>query len=134
MKFFGYKPLFMGGYFISAKVASTNSRVIKINFLIDTGCTVTTICYNDAVKMDIDFNKLIYDIPTSIADGNVLLMSKLENIFIVFESEDAFLTEKLDKIYVKPFYTKTDTTSLLGLDIIERYSLKYNANTVTLER
>jgi hypothetical protein len=134
LKFLGYKPPFMGGYFIPATVASTKSQVIKIPFLIDTGCTVTTICYNDAVKMDIDFDKLVFDIPISIADGNEILVSKLENIFIVFESDNTFLTEKLDKIYVKPFYTKKDTMSLLGLDIIERFSLKYIGNIVTLER
>jgi hypothetical protein len=134
LKFLGYKPPFMGGYFILATVASTKSQVIKIPFLIDTGCTVTTICYNDAVKMDIDFDKLVFDIPISVADGNELLVSKLENIFIVFESDNTFLTEKLDKIYVKPFYTKKDTMSLLGLDIIERFSLKYIGNIVTLER
>lgn len=136
MKIYGFRPPYINGYFIVGQVICGNPTIVQnVNFHIDTGCSITTISSIDALIMDINFSTLNFNIPVSIANGQTMNVAALRNIGLLFEFSNYSIFEKLNQIHIQPFLPNQQTnTSLLGLDILSRYTLKYESNFVVLDR
>jgi hypothetical protein len=135
LKLYGFQPPYINGYFILGQVICGNPHIVQnVNFHIDTGCSITTISFNDAYMMNINFNLLNFNIPVSIANGQTIHVAELRNIGILFDFPDYSIFDKLKKIHIQPFSQYQQGTSLLGLDVLSRYTLKYENNIMILER
>jgi predicted aspartyl protease len=101
-----------------------------IRFFVDTGCSVTTIGLMDAQRIGINYNVLTKSLtPTITANGNVFPYI-LPKCGIFFSLPDALLLEYIGNANV----STTNPISVLGLDILKRFSIRFTMDNVILER
>ncbi len=121
MKLVGLRLPDKSGYSIEAGLLTSQSDIIPINFVIDTGCTITTLKYYDFVKTGINFNTLEQvDNKTLTANGEISV-KRIGPIGITFELGDFLIYERLKEIHVKSpnINNGYDEVSVLGLDFLE---------------
>lgn len=129
------------GYYIRSTLASYNPFVFSaVAFRIDTGCHNTTLSLYDALNIKLDFTKLGKSFDVLGASGKVPTFM-LSNCMLGFDLGNCVISEKLDYIHVSfPNVTQDNAEviksipSLVGMDILQRYSLRCDNNYIYLER
>ncbi len=119
---------------------------VPVRFLIDTGNVHTALTEATAKRLRIDLTKLYseeHKIKVSGIGGSAEGY-QLANVRFVFKDEDgAPVEEKLQFVYILKFPTPRNDEErkalglipdLLGLDIIRRFSFRFEKNLVYLER
>ncbi len=97
---------------------------------IDTGCSKTTIGQVDAQRIGINYNLLSKStVPTFTANGPVF-PDILPNCGILFNLFGTSLVEYVGDVYV----VSTNPISLLGLDVLKKFSIHFVQNSIVLER
>jgi predicted aspartyl protease len=108
---------------------------VPISFYIDTGCSNTTVCQNDASKARI-FDILLKSSPRLIYTANGPISAYvLPNCEIVFLGTEGPILEYIGNINVLGLQS-SNPISLLGLDVLKRFSIHFDIenNHVVLQR
>ena len=153
MRFKGSKEKYSSLYYIGALVQNKNIDKTIINFVVDTGSTLTILSVRDAIKLKLlsikeetsfglinDRNLDIEKTQTSIGSMDLL---QLEDVILTFyfDSRCCF-AEYFEAIYVaKPMIENEDEyrlvmeiPSVLGIDVLKNYKIEFSNDTVLLER
>ena len=136
MKLYGYRLPDTSAYCIKAELKSVNPKIksLPTYFLIDTGCSITTLSFNDFKKANLDVEILSEPITISTANGNIDVR-KITGAAIFFHGGNFSLCERLNKVHVKSDIDNSENDiSLMGLDILSRYQIKYEKDYVILIR
>jgi hypothetical protein len=115
-----------------------------IRFYVDTGASRTTIADRDAIRMGIDYARLKESKNPVIGIGCTAVKSYiLKNSLVIFRmSKNSFHIERLPIITVLKHEPKSEEEqalvdqcpSLLGIDVLEKYSVRFTAKKVILEQ
>jgi len=115
-----------------------------IRFYIDTGASRTTIADRDAVRLGLDYSQLEENIIPVVGIGCKSVKNYLiRNVSIVLRiSRDSYHVERLPFITVLKHEPANDheqdiidqLPSLLGIDILHKYSVRFTAKRVVLEK
>jgi clan AA aspartic protease (TIGR02281 family) len=101
-----------------------------IRFYIDTGSTTTTLGQVDAQRIGIDYNKLSRSTnPITTANGDIY-PHILPNCVISFSLAGTTLFEFVNSISV----TQTNPISLLGLDVLRKFTITFEQDRIVLNR
>jgi predicted aspartyl protease len=153
LRFKGSKEKYSSLYYIGALVQNKNIDKTIINFVVDTGSTLTILSVRDAIKLKLlsikeetsfglinNHNLDIEKTHTSIGSMDLL---KLEDVILTFyfDSRCCF-AEYFEAIYVaKPMIENEDEyrlvmeiPSVLGIDVLKNYKIEFSNDTVLLER
>lgn len=152
MRFKGFKDKYSNLYYIGALVQNERIKNTLINFVVDTGSTLTIMSIKDALKLKLlsikgeNFrlinNYYLDTEKTQTSIGSMDLL-KLKDVEISFYYNDkCYFAEYLEAIYVaKPLITNEedyklmmDIPSVLGIDILENYKIEFSNDVVMLER
>ena len=139
------------GYYGKNRLGFVNCQIIckdppfalPIRLVVDTGSSGTVIADRDAGRLNLDYTKLEgpYNV-LGIGGVNVRAYT-LKGINIVFrDSESSYYVETLPEIKVLRHRAKTRKErisirripSLLGLDILKKYKVRFNKNGVIIEK
>jgi len=139
LKIIGYKDLLETGfYYIDAALIYAPTVFHKIRFMVDTGCQITTIGVRDSLSF---YQHIPQATTLTIGVGGDMPTSILPNCALAFDLLQSVHLERLSKINVlKPvitpqnFNTVMSIPSTLGADILSRYYLSFDVNSVTLEK
>lgn len=114
-------------------VIPQSDKTISIKFLIDTGCTITNLSYQDFLKFGIDINQF-EQIYVFTSNGKSL-MRKINDCKITFETYNFLITEKLREIHIQSKnMDDTYDISQLGLNFLKSYSIKFKDKDMILEK
>lgn len=139
MQLTGYK---MGnGYYIQITVICFNPNIYNpIAFRIDTGCDITVISLNDAINIKLDFSKLGQPF-NSLGISGLVPTYNIFDCGFAFNLGECYITEKLNLISVsRPLVTEENKEiiknipSLLGMDFLQRYTIRFNDHYIFLEK
>lgn len=136
MELYGYRLPDTSAYCIKAELKSLNPKIesLPTYFLIDTGCSITTLSFNDFKRTNMDFENLSESITISTANGNIDVR-KITGVAIFFHGGNFSLCERLNEVHVKSYIDNSENDiSLIGLDILSRYQIKYEKDYVVLIR
>jgi hypothetical protein len=139
-------------YHIAGLIQNKDVTSTIINFVVDTGSTLTIISVKDAIKLKLlsikeDTFELInnYNLPiekTHTSTGSMDLL-KLDDIILSFYFNDkCYFAEYIEAIYAaKPLIKNEDEykvmmeiPSVLGMDILKNYKIEFSNDIVLLER
>ena len=109
-------------------------NTIPVNFLIDTGCTATTLSYTDFLKFGIDLNQFEYLENEIYTANGKIKVKKICPCTLWWRRHDFSLFEVLKEILVKPENLCDNFVSLLGLDFLKRFTIKFDNDVVFLEK
>jgi hypothetical protein len=129
------------GYFLQSTLTCFKPPIFQtITFRIDTGCDITTLSLNDALNMKLDISKL-GRAPDALGGSEKIPTRRLCDCFLAFYFENCIFVEKIPLIHVScpEFTEKNDKLikmipSLLGMVVIQRYSMRFDDSHVYLER
>ena len=128
--------------FVSAYLIANNTINAAVRFYIDTGASHTTIADRDARRIGIDYTKLA-KAPFQISGvGGLVDAYLLPECMVLFNFENSALAEYLNTILVLKHDPKTpeeernvlEVPSLMGLDILKKYTVRFTNSSVILER
>lgn len=138
MKIIGFR---IGNGYIRPTLLCYNPIIFSaVSFRIDTGCDITTLSLNDALNLKLDFKQLgkPFDI---LGGGGIVPTYAMLNCMLGFDLGNCILSEKLDSLHVSsPIITEANVEviksipSLLGMDFLQRYTIKADNNYMYLER
>jgi hypothetical protein len=129
------------GYYIASTLVCINPQIFSpLVFKIDTSADITTISLNDATNSRMDFSKLgepfeglgisgtvptyaINDCALSFVVGNCVISEKMEQVYI---SSPTITSENYNMIKQIP--------SLLGIDFLQRYTIRFDNMFAYLDR
>jgi hypothetical protein len=152
LHFKGSRDKYSNLYYIAGLIQNKNVNSTIVNFVIDTGSTLTIISVKDAIKLKLlsikektfelvnNHNLTIEKIHTSTGSMDLL---KLDDIILAFYFNDkCYFTEYIDAIYVaRPMIKNEDEykvlmeiPSVLGMDILKNYKIEFSDDVVLLER
>lgn len=112
---------------------------IPITFLIDTGCSITTISFRDSFKLNIKLNNLSRR-QTLTANGvtNVVSLSQCGLMYVFSESVHMDIISSINisipQITQENYKTMMTIPSLLGMDYLNRYKLQFLKDRAILEK
>jgi hypothetical protein len=139
-------------YHIAGLIQNKDVTNTIVNFVIDTGSTLTIISVKDAIKLKLlsikedsfelinNYNLHIAKTHTSIGSMDLL---KLDDIILSFYFNDkCYFAEYIEAIYAaKPLIKNEDEykammeiPSVLGMDILKNYKIEFSNDIVLLER
>ncbi|MDN5847393.1 MAG: retropepsin-like domain-containing protein [Candidatus Nitrosocosmicus sp.] len=129
------------GYYIQATVICANPVIYNsIAFKIDTGCDITTISLNDALRLGINFSYL-GDPSKSLGISGMIPTYSIFNCMLSFDLNNFFIAEKLSHIDIsRPNVNEQNweiiksIPSLLGIDFLSRYTIRCDKNYIYLEK
>ena len=139
MKIIGYR--IGNGYYVRPTITCSVPLIFNtVSFRIDTGCDITTLSLNDALNIKLDFRTLEEPFDVLGGSGKIRTYS-LFNCGLSFDMGNCILFEKMNILHVSlPNVTPDNADlirnipSLLGIDFIQRYNMKYDDYYVYLER
>lgn len=117
--------------------------ITPIRFVVDTGASYTSIADKDALRLGLDYSKLEKSQKVIGVGGTAVEAFLLKGINIIFrDSKSSYYVEKLSEIRVLKHTTKNEQQnmivnlipSLLGIDILKNYEIKFNKNGVIIEK
>ncbi len=142
MKITGFKDVTFGTgfYYIDAVLVSITPPILRpIRFMIDTGCHITTIGLKDSLPLTNIIPRP--DSATTGAGGSSIPTSSLFNCGLAFDLVQSIHVERLSQVnFLMPIITPQNQDSVmilpsvLGMDILSRYYLKFDNISVTLEK
>ena len=153
MRFKGSKEKYGSLYHIGALVQNKHIDKTVINFVVDTGSTLTILSVKDAIALKLlsvkeetsfglinNHNLKIEKTQTSIGSMDLL---KLEDVILTFYfHKQCCFAEYFEAIYVaKPLIKSEeeyglvmDIPSVLGIDVLKNYRIEFSNDAVFLER
>jgi hypothetical protein len=153
LHFKGSKEKYSSLYHIGALVQNKNIDKTIVNFVVDTGSTLTILSVKDAIKLKLlsvkdessfelvnNHNLDIEKTQTSIGCMDLL---KLEDVILTFYfNKRCCFAEYFEAIYVaKPLIKSEeeyrlvmDIPSVLGIDVLKNYKIEFSNDSVLLER
>ena len=132
---FDYQP-YIHAYLVCPTLGE---RPYSLLFLIDTGCTNTTLLDADVERLNIDVSMLKKCEHTIVGIGGAVPTYELHDVSLIFDrGQRRFHTEHLDKIEVMLHDTEEDIVrlpfSLLGADVLSRFHFDYDDDLIFLEK
>lgn len=116
-------------------VISQSEKIVSINFLVDTGCTVTNLSHKDFLEFNIGFDTLERIKDNVFTTDGQIPMRKINNCKLTFENNVFSITEKLVEIHVQPQTLNNNyDISQLGLNFLRRYTIKFRNDVMVLEK
>jgi hypothetical protein len=131
--------------YVNAYLMCSNPKIdAPIRFYVDTGASRTTIADRDAIRIGIDHERLEESKNPIIGIGCTKIKNYLlRNVMIVFrESENSFHVERLSFVTILKHEPKDaeeqaivdQCPSLLGVDLLAKYSVRFTTTKVILEK
>lgn len=129
--------------FVSAYlITSDNAINASVRFYVDTGASRTIIADRDAERIGIDYTRLVKAPFQVNGVGGAVDGYLLPECLVLFNFESSALAEYLNSILVLKHDPKThgqkqavmEVPSLMGLDILRRYSVRFTNTSLILER
>lgn len=118
-----------GPFFIPAAIIPEQlNKVGFVNFIVDTGADESIISYADAVRIGIDFS-ILKERTMSYGIGGGISAHLLKNVMLLFETDDPknpVYPIKLDRIEVLPEQSGLYLPSILGIDVLSKFSLHFD--------
>jgi len=119
-----------GAAFVASTISFDNIEA-PITFLVDTGASKTIISDKDAIRLGVDYDKLEKLEEGLIGIGGEVETFLMRDVDLRFKSESDTHKERLDMMLLR--HKKLDDKikkipSLLGRNILNKYSLTYNAS------
>ena len=153
MLFKGYKEKSSNLYYIKAMIQNKNIDNTIIDFVVDTGSTLTIISIKDAIKLkllsideksfELISNFDLYKEKVQTTMGSMDLL-KLDDVILsfFFDNDKCYFAEYFDAIYIaKPairnegdYKIIMTIPSVLGIDILRNYKIEFSNDMVMLER
>jgi hypothetical protein len=151
--FKGFKEKSSNLYYIESMIQNKNIDNTIIDFVVDTGSTLTIISVKDALKLkllSIDENSFelksnfdLYKEKVQTTMGSMDLL-KLDDVILsfFFDNDKCYFAEYFDAIYIaKPtirnegdYKIIMTIPSVLGIDILRNYKIEFSNDMVMLER
>lgn len=129
---------------VNAFLMCPNPEISKpIRFYVDTGASRTTIADRDAIRMGLDYTQLQQSDPALGIGCAFIKTYLLRNVTLVFKvSSSSFHMERLPAVTVLKHEPRNEEErrnvdqlpSLLGVDVLEKYSVRFTKKRVILER
>jgi predicted aspartyl protease len=112
-----------------------------VKFLIDTGAPCTIITYRDASQFNINISTLrrhsgkITGVTEYGLKGGVVpcVISNCDIVLDVEDSDCKNFSTTMDKLLIFPEGRELSTISLLGIDFLKNYIIRFDTDSVTLE-
>ena len=153
MLFKGFKEKYSNLYYIKAMIQNKSIDNTIIDFVVDTGSTLTIISIKDAIKLkllsideksfELISNFDLYKEKVQTTMGSMDLL-KLDDVILsfLFDSDKCYFAEYFDAIYIaKPtirnegdYKIIMTIPSVLGIDILRNYKIEFSNDMVMLER
>jgi hypothetical protein len=147
LELYGYRSTGSRCYLIPLNIHIPQFNISKpITFLLDTGCAITTINPIDSIY-NLEFYSKIVDIKSTLksrtAAGTLVENIPLSDCGLYYYHGPNHLLqyEKLDEIFVARMEIKEENwkgimsvPSLLGMNFLENYKIRFDGPTVILER
>ena len=107
--------------------------------IVDLGCAVTAIGGYDAARLGIKYRKLKFSGYSTVGGSKLLRTYRMKNVMLVFrKTNGGWRYEFLDDIEVlareRGMSKDNHMPTLLGTDVLSRYTLKPRLHKCTLER
>jgi predicted aspartyl protease len=151
--FKGFKEKSSNLYYIEAMIRNKNIDNTIIDFVVDTGSTLTIISVKDAIKLkllsideksfELISNFDLYKEKVQTTMGSMDLL-KLDDVILsfFFDNDKCYFAEYFDAIYIaKPtirnegdYKIIMTIPSVLGIDILRNYKIEFSNDMVMLER
>jgi hypothetical protein len=151
--FRGFKEKSSNLYYIEAIIQNKNIANTIIDFVVDTGSTLTIISVKDAIKLkllsideksfELKSNHDLYKEKVQTTMGSMDLL-KLDDVILsfFFDNDKCYFAEFFDAIYIaKPtirnegdYKIIMTIPSVLGIDILRNYKIEFSNDMVMLER
>jgi hypothetical protein len=129
------------GYYITSTLISISPSIYSLlAFKLDTGSDITTISLNDAYNSRIDFSKLGEPFDVLGISGTVPTHA-INDCVLSFDLGNCVISEKMKQVHVS-FPTVTPENydmikqipSLLGIDFLQRYTIRFDNMFAYLDR
>ena len=153
MLFRGFKEKSSNLYYIKVIIQNKNIDNAIIDFVVDTGSTLTIISVKDAIKLkllsideksfELISNFDLYKEKVQTTMGSMDLL-KLDDVILsfFFDNDKCYFAEYFDAIYIaKPtirnegdYKIIMTIPSVLGIDILRNYKIEFSNDMVMLER
>jgi len=151
--FKGFKEKYSNLYYIKAMIQNKSIDNTIIDFVVDTGSTLTIISVKDAIKLkllsideksfELISNFDLYKEKVQTTMGSMDLL-KLDDVILsfFFDNDKCYFAEYFDAIYIaKPtirnegdYKIIMTIPSVLGIDILRNYKIEFSNDMVMLER
>lgn len=129
--------------YINAILMSRPNRIYSpIRFCVDTGCSVTIISHLDALRIGLDYSNdknLQKSDQQTINGVRAFILYILSDVEILFNSEGTSILEYVGNIHVMPPPTIASRTndesnqiSLLGVDVLKKFTISFSQNNIIL--
>jgi hypothetical protein len=114
-----------------------------IRFYVDTGASRTTIADRDAIRLGLEFTQLQESAPALGIGCKRVKTYLLRDVTLVFRiSQSSFHVERLPAITVLKHDPQSEEErrnvdqipSLLGIDVLEKYSIRFTKKHIILEK
>jgi hypothetical protein len=151
--FRGFREKYSNLYYIEAIIQNKNIDNTIIDFVVDTGSTLTIISVKDAIKLKLlsvkeesfelisNFDLYKEKIQTTMGSMDLL---KLDDVILsfFFDNNKCYFAEYFEAIYIaKPTIRNEEDykiimtiPSVLGIDILKNYKIEFSNDMVMLER
>ena len=132
--------------YINAILMSRPNRIYSpIRFCVDTGCSVTIISHLDALRIGLDYsnNKNLQISDQQTINGvRAFIPYMLSGAEILFNSEGISILEYVGNIHVMPpppittsrVNDKSIQISLLGVDVLKKFTISFSQNNIILDK
>jgi hypothetical protein len=151
--FKGFKEKSSNLYYIEAMIRNKNIDNTIIDFVVDTGSTLTIISVKDAIKLKLlsideksfelisNFDLYTEKVQTTMGSMDLLKLDDVVFSFF-FDNDKCYFAEYFDAIYIaKPtirnegdYKIIMTIPSVLGIDILRNYKIEFSNDMVMLER
>ena len=141
------------GYVNTILISRCNKVQSPIKFCIDTGSSITIICYLDAIRIGLDYNSLEKSDQQTINGVGVFtpyILSDTDILFINSEGTISCISEYVGNIHVMPPPHSSANTSkindennnsnnqiqmsLLGMDVLKNFTISFSQNKIILSK
>ena len=130
--------------YVNAVIMSRPNRIYSpIRFCVDTGCSVTIISHLDALRIGLDYsnNKSLQKSDQQTINGvRAFIPYILSGAEILFNSEGTSILEYVGNIHVMPppptttsrANDESNQISLLGIDVLKKFTISFSQNNIIL--
>src|ERR671932_2197145 len=130
--------------YVNAILMSRPNRIYSpIRFCVDTGCSITIISHLDALRIGLDYsnNKSLQKSDQQTINGvRAFIPYILPDAEILFNSEGTYILEYVGNIHVMPpppittsrVNDKSIQISLLGVDVLKKFTISFSQNNIIL--
>jgi hypothetical protein len=122
------------GYITATLMSLPHQINAPIRFYVDTGCSVTTISQLDALRIGLNYNSLQRAPEYTTGITGLTQPYILPSAGILFTFVGSSLLEYVGDMHVLPPSNFNNPISLLGLDVLKKFTIGFRQNNIILER